>query len=143
VVAKLIEAGQSQDKQIAQLRKRLLLCELPTWAAQAQPLGTWRVLVRVLQEYDAASMRLAAQQLIQQPGLVVLLGVNDPAPQVCFARAKDVDLHMGQVLRTVLAAYGGRGGGEAHMAQGGGIRADQLEIVLQAAVGQLAGGQRA
>ena len=44
---------------------------------------------------------------------------------------------MGNLLRTVLQASGGKGGGRADFAQGGGIAATQLEAALQLAHTQL------
>ena len=132
-VGRLIEYGQAREQQLADLRRRLLECELPGLFAQAEPLGDYRVLCRVLDGYDAASMRYAAQGLVQEPGLVALLGVTEPAPQVCFARSGNVSAHMGQLMRTVLTPFGGRGGGEPHLAQGGGFAAEQLAAVLQSA----------
>jgi alanyl-tRNA synthetase len=130
-VAKLVEAGQAHERQVSDLCRRLVDCEIPALLAEARDSGC--VVRRVLHGYDVNTMRYAAQRLTQEAGIVALLGVTEPAPQVCFARSADLPGHMGQLLRSVLAPFGGRGGGEAHIAQGGGFPAADIETVLQVA----------
>ncbi|HUS81314.1 MAG TPA: DHHA1 domain-containing protein, partial [Armatimonadota bacterium] len=109
----------------------LLTYRVAEMAASAERLANgWRVVCRVLEGMDAAAMRLAANTLIAEPGLVAILAVTEPAPQVVLARSADVELGMGALLREVLAAHGGRGGGAAHLAQGGAVRAEDLPAIL-------------
>jgi alanyl-tRNA synthetase len=130
-VARLAEAEQTARHQVEALRKRLLECELPRWVDEAWTLGAMRVICRVLEGYDASNMRYIAQTLVQKPGMVALLAVNDPSPQLCFARAEDVATDMNQLLRAVVTPLGGRGGGKPPMAQGGGVAAEQLVAILE------------
>ena len=63
-----------------------------------------------------------ASRLIKQPGIAVLLSV-EPEPgraMFVFARSKDVDIHMGQLLSQSVKPLGGKGGGRPDFAQGGG-----------------------
>ena len=136
-MARLREAEQSARHQAEGLRKRVLDLELSRLAGEAERIGELRVLCRLLEDYDAGNMRYMAQNLIQKPGIVVLLAVTDPSPQICFARSDDVDVDMGQLLRAATAPYGGRGGGRAHFAQGGGVAAADLVPVLAAAREQI------
>ena len=137
---RLREAEQAARRQAERLRKRLLDYELPHLASETESVGALQVLCRLLQNYDAGNMRYVAQNLIQEPGIVVLLAVTDPSPQICFARSNDVDVDMGQLLREAVAPYGGRGGGRPHIAQGGGITADDLGHVLADAKERLRSG---
>ncbi|NLD72485.1 MAG: hypothetical protein GX649_07180, partial [Chloroflexi bacterium] len=77
---------------------------------------------------------------VQEGGLVALLAVLEPAPQVVFARSADVALQMGTLLREVLGAHGGRGGGAPHMAQGGGVAAADVPAILAEARARLVAG---
>jgi len=127
---RLQTAETATRRRMERLRKRLLDCELPRLAQEAESVGALRILCRVLDDYDAGNMRYIAQNLVQEPGHVVLLAVADPSPQVCFARSEDVDLDMVQLLRESTGPYGGRGGGRLHVAQGGGLGAKDLEAAL-------------
>ncbi|MGI5915211.1 MAG: DHHA1 domain-containing protein, partial [Anaerolineae bacterium] len=55
-----------------------------------------------------------------------------------FARADDVPVDMGALLKESMTPYGGRGGGRPHMAQGGGVDAADLTKVLDTARRRLA-----
>ncbi len=132
-VSRLLDAEKAARRRAEDLSKRLLACELPLLADEAQSLGEIRVLCRLLEGYDAGKMRYVAQNLVRSSGMVVLLAVVEPSPQICFARAEDVDLDMAQLLRQAVAPYGGRGGGRPHVAQGGGVSAKDLEKVLASA----------
>lgn len=139
-VARVQEAEAVARHGAEQLRQRLLDLEWPQLAAAAEPVaGTaWRLVCRLLEGYDAGNMRYLAARLAEQPGMVALLAVTDPAPQICFARAGDVALDMNQILRAAAGPHGGRGGGRPQMAQGGGVAGEALEAVLAAARAQVA-----
>ena len=132
-IQRLQKAEQLARRTAESLRKRLLDYELPQLLAEAEPLGEMRVLCRLLEGYDAGNMRYIAQNLTQTPGIVALLAVNEPSPQLCFARSENLPLDMSQLLRQVVAPYGGRGGGRSHVAQGGGVAPEDLEQILQKA----------
>ncbi len=132
-VARLIDAERDARRERDSLSKDLLTYRAVELAADANPWGDVRVLARVLEGCDAAGMRFLAQRMVQQPGMIVFLAVAQPAPQVVFARSRDVDGHMGALLKDVLGAHGGRGGGSPHMAQGGGIEAAVLGDIVEEA----------
>jgi alanyl-tRNA synthetase len=115
------------------LRRRVLELDVPRLAAEAKEVAGLHLICQVLKDYDGDGMRAIAQRLIQYPGMIVLLAVGGPSPQICFARSRDVDLDMGQLLRDAAGPFGGRGGGRPHMAQGGGVDGDRLTDVLNAA----------
>ena len=95
-----------------------------------QRIGELRVVCRVLEDYDAGNMRYLAHNLTQEPAIVALLAVTEPSPRICFARSEDVDIDVAELLREILARYGGRGGGRPHVAQGGGVAASDLARAL-------------
>ncbi len=115
------------------LRRRVLDLDVPRLAAEAEEIAGLRLICQVLHDDDGEGMRAIAQRLIQYPGMIVLLAVGGPSPQICFARSRDVDLDMGQLLRDAAGPFGGRGGGRPHMAQGGGVDEERLTDVLDAA----------
>lgn len=132
-VARVQEAEAEARHRAEALRKRLLDALLPELIARAEAVGPYHLVCQVLEDFDAGTMRYIAQQLIMQPGMVALLAVHDPSPQFCFARALDVPVDMGQVLREVASPLGGKGGGKPNMAQGGGVAPEHLSQMLEAA----------
>jgi alanyl-tRNA synthetase len=137
-IARLGEQEEAARKTVEALRVRLLDSELPGLAASAEQRGGYRLLVRVLEGYDAGNMRYIAQQLLQQSGLVVLLGITEPAVQFCFGRSADLDIDMHRLLRQAGEPLNARGGGRPHLAQGGGIAPADLATLLQRAADILA-----
>lgn len=132
-IVRLASAAEEARREAEHLRTRLLDAELPQFVAQAEALGPWRLVCRRLEGYDAGNMRYLANKLVAQPGAVALLAVDQPSPQLAFARAEDVPYDMGELLRQATAPFGGRGGGRPHMAQGGGVPAADLDAVLAGA----------
>ncbi|OLC81082.1 MAG: hypothetical protein AUH72_10215 [Acidobacteria bacterium 13_1_40CM_4_65_8] len=51
---------------------------------------------------------------------------------IVVARSSDVKVPANQVLATLIARFGGRGGGKAELAQGGAVEADIQEILVSA-----------
>ena len=61
----------------------------------------------------------------------MLLTAASPA-SVIVARAPDVPVDCGRVLKQLIAHFGGKGGGRPELAQGGGLHARADEIVAAA-----------
>jgi len=141
-ISRQIEAEQGARREIARLREKLVAYDASRLIGEAVVVNGMRILQRVLEDYDANHMRYLAQGITQQePGMVVLFAVAEPAPQVCLACSADVDQDMAALFKEVMTPRGGRGGGQPHMAQGGGVAQDQLREVLQAAFVRLGGRQ--
>jgi alanyl-tRNA synthetase len=68
---------------------------------------------------------------------VALLATRRDKVQVAFARSEDVRYDMAALLREVAPLFGGRGGGQPQIAQGGGADAASLEEALRQAVNLL------
>ncbi len=130
-LTRLQDADRSAGHALEAARKELLTARVEVLAAGAETLPNgWRLVCQVLGGLDAPAMRVAANTLIARPGTIALLAVADPSPQVVLARSVDVDVAMGALLREVLSLHGGKGGGAPHMAQGGGVAAEDLPEVL-------------
>ncbi len=130
-VARLNEAEQKARRRLEATRKRLIESELPRLKSEAEQVGRWRVLCRLLEDYDASNMSYAARQIVQESSYVVCLAVTEPAVQICLARSQDVNLDVLGLFREIVMPYGGRGGGKANWAQGGGIPAEAIPSVLE------------
>jgi len=103
---------RGQDDELARYRAAEL-------CATAETLGRYRVVIRTDARADAASLKSLAAAVTTAQGLVVVLaGGGQPAPLV-VARSADVDLDASALVREVIGALGGRGGGRPDAAQAG------------------------
>ena len=81
---------------------------------------------------DANGLKVLATAIAAKPGYIVVL-VSTSAPSLAVvARSADVNLPAQRLLSSLHAAFGGRGGGKADFAQGGGLGGSP-EAVLTAA----------
>ena len=133
--------GQLRDSQRLNetLQAALLHYEAAALYQQATRHNDYRVVSAIFTDKPLALVKILAGQLQAYEQTVALLGVQEgDKASLCFACTPALTtLHMGNLLRTVLQASGGKGGGRADFAQGGGIAATQLEAALQLAHTQL------
>ena len=79
-------------------------------------------------------LRTVAQSFTAQPKAHFLALLEDP-PSLLLAVSADSGIHAGQVLKAALAAAGGRGGGNATLAQGSVATREELERVAGGIMG--------
>jgi alanyl-tRNA synthetase len=98
-----------------------------------------RLIVRAYEGRDAGDLKLLASRLTMGEGVIALLGSAGDKSLLIFARSRDLAHDMNALLKTALAAFGGRSGGQPSMAQGGGVPAslDVIRAALDGAAGTL------
>jgi alanyl-tRNA synthetase len=130
-VETLLESSRTSEKAAKKLALDLAAYqgrELYT-ATAAGPDGARRV-VRQLERGSLEELRAVAQNFTSQPKAVFIATLNDP-PSVLLAASDDAGIDAGKVLKAALTAAGGRGGGNARMAQGSVGSASALGRVLE------------
>jgi alanyl-tRNA synthetase len=90
--------------------------------------GTRRVTQRSVRG-NLEELRAVAQNFTAQPKAVFICALEEP-PSVLFAVSEDCGIDAGKVLKAALADAGGRGGGNARIAQGSVPAAGLLESVI-------------
>jgi alanyl-tRNA synthetase len=87
------------------------------------------VLVRLTPDVDPVGLRRLAVALTEVPGRVVaMLGGSAPHSLV-VARSADLgDVDASAVARAIVAVTGGKAGGRADLAQGGGVAGSAAEV---------------
>ena len=118
-------------RQVSGLRAQWLEMQTASLLAEAETRGRYRVVSKILQGVEPAEMRTLAQQICGTPGTIALLAVLEPNPQFCLARSEDIPLNMNSVLKASAGRYGGRGGGQPHLVQGGGLDRESVSSMLQ------------
>jgi|HigsolmetaAR202D_1030399.scaffolds.fasta_scaffold00061_20 Alanyl-tRNA synthetase len=118
-----LEAAQTQ----------LLGYEAQALLAQAETIGRARLLVRRFDARSPAELRSLAERIIAVGSdAVVVLASADNKAQIVLGRGADLSLDAGKLLREGLSFVGGRGGGQAQLAQGGGPDVAGLDAALEA-----------
>ena len=129
------EARQQQKREARLLEK---IAELKSAEMLHQLSGsTPKVIAEVFPDRDATFIKLLAQKLTRNSGVVAFMGASQGPPALVFARSADISSDMGTLLRELVTAAGGRGGGGKDFAQGGVAEAAQLQPILDAARSRL------
>ena len=121
-----IERLQSEMKEtkhtVKDLQMRLALFEGLYLAGRAESIGSVRAVVAFIGGWDQNGLKSVATSITgRHPGYFVAL-FNAVHPFVAVvARASDVTLDCGLVLKKLIERFGGKGGGRPDLAQGGGL----------------------
>jgi alanyl-tRNA synthetase len=124
--------SRSREKQLRDLRTELAGHEGRRLAAAAPLVGDVRVVVEVVAGSDVATLRALAAAAAAAGRVCAALVSTGAPPAVVIARAPGVPVDAQIVLRQVIERFGGRGGGRADLAQGGGCNAPAGEIAAAA-----------
>jgi alanyl-tRNA synthetase len=132
-----VERLQSQLKQAQHeldgLRGVVLTVEAEKLAAAAEPVDNVRLVTALFENRPAAELRLLADKLRRAPDLVAVLANFDGSKlSVVTACGQESDVNARDLLQNHLAPFGGNGGGNAGLAQGGGpANRSVLEILFR------------
>jgi alanyl-tRNA synthetase len=134
-VAKLQAELREQEKEIEKLRRKLASGGGRDLVAEARDIGGVRVLATRADVADPKALREVTDQLRDKlrSGVIVLAGVEgDKIALVAMVTSDLVGrFNAGKIVGEVAKAIGGKGGGRADMAQGGGSRPELLDGALE------------
>jgi alanyl-tRNA synthetase len=117
---------------LARAQGRLAQFEGERLAHEAEPIGNMRLVAKVIEGWDTAGLKmLASAAAAYDDVLAVLVSATRPA-SVVIARGAGVPIDAGGLLQALATKFGGRGGGKADIAQGGGFDADADAIMTAA-----------
>jgi alanyl-tRNA synthetase len=137
-VTRVRDAEERARKRLEDLGDQLIGYEAQDLIAHAEMVGTLRVVRRAYADRGLEEVRALAKA-ISAGGCVALLGLRAEKTQLIFASAEAPGVDCGKLLRETLALFGGRGGGQPALAQGGLPNPAKLEAALDAAVERLRG----
>jgi alanyl-tRNA synthetase len=131
-IERLQEEGRTLRRQIRDLQSRVALQEAETLVSTAEDAGAARLVLAIMPGWDAAGLKTIAASVAERPGHAAVL-VSDPPPlALVVARAADVAIDSGAVLRQLVERHGGKGGGRPELAQGGGLTAPARDVLQSA-----------
>jgi alanyl-tRNA synthetase len=135
-VEKLQDQVRRYEREIEQLKLKMAQSESASAADNAREIAGIRVVTRRVSNLDANGMRQLADSLSQKlkSGVVVLGQANDGKASLVARVTDDLTnrINAGHIVRELSALVGGKGGGRADMATGGGNDPEKLDQALEA-----------
>jgi alanyl-tRNA synthetase len=113
------EAAQAR-KSLASTERRLAAVHAVELQSAAVVRGRARFVVELIPDRDIKYLQALASHIVSGAGYAVVLGGNVGGSCLLVARSQDLDIDVRPIGRDALAVIAGRGGGPAHMVQGGG-----------------------
>ncbi len=131
-IERLQGEGRDQRRQVKDLQVRLAAHEADALAGTAVEAGAVRLVAAALPGWDAAALKTIAARIAERAGHAVVLIGDPPVSPIVVARAADVALDAGAVLRQLVQRHGGKGGGRPELAQGGGLTSPAADVLQSA-----------
>jgi alanyl-tRNA synthetase len=130
-IERLQADAKEQKRTLASLQIELAKYRAEEIAASAEMVGDVRLVLRAI-DADASGLKSLAMAIVAKPGYFVVLTSTVTPALIVVARSSDVNVPANQLLATLIARFGGRGGGKAELAQGGGVEAGIQAILVSA-----------
>jgi alanyl-tRNA synthetase len=115
---RLHEEAKAAAKAQQKLLEELADLHAREWVRNAPDVNGSRTITRVVADRDVAFTKMLAQKIAANGALALLANTVGP-PTLIFAQRQAGRFNMGEIMKQVLAASGGRGGGSKDFAQGG------------------------
>jgi alanyl-tRNA synthetase len=135
-VDKLQEQVRRYEREIEQLKLKIAQSEAASATENAWEIDGIKAIATRVSNLDANGMRQLADNLAGKlkSGVVVLGQAADGKASLIVRVTDDLTkrLNAGQIVREVSSLIGGKGGGRADMATGGGSQPENLESALEA-----------
>lgn len=125
------EALRASQKELQELQPLKLRAEAQQLVAQAEAFGSIKLVTASFRNRSPQELRALAGQLQNEAGVVALLAAYDGSKlSLVMACAAETHMNANDLIRKQLADMGGRGGGDARLAQGGGAISEEQFAVL-------------
>ena len=128
-----IERLQTETKDtkrtLKDLQSRLATFEGVSLADRAEAFGGLRAVIAAVDGWDQNGLRALTAAIITRAGHVAALFTASSPSAAVIARAPDVTIDCGLILKKLIERFGGKGGGRPDLAQGGGLQGSSDEIV--------------
>lgn len=137
-VSRFRDEAQRLRRQVKEAGDKLLEIEAQELLAAARPVAGARIIKMTFGGRQLEDIKALAAKVAAHPRAVALFGTRGALPQLMFARSVDLRLDMGAIIKQVLPAIEGRGGGSPVAAQGAGTRGEGVTAALDMAAARVA-----
>jgi alanyl-tRNA synthetase len=138
-VFRLMQEATETRRELHHLRDRLRTQEAAKLLGEARKWDQGQVVLHSFEEADAQEVRKLAALLIERPRTMALLAASGVQARLVFGRSEDLSINVAALLRQTCQRFGGGGGGQPHLAQGGGFPGDKVGEALEWAYQVLTG----
>lgn len=132
-VQRLMQESADQRREMQRVQEELLATEAATLLSTATLWQNIRIVRRVFAARDVLEVRKLASLVVAQPRTIALFGLAGQQARLVFARSADAPGDMAALLTKACQAFSGRGGGQPHLAQGGGFPGEHVSEALDLA----------
>lgn len=129
-IGRLQAEAREQQRLVSNLRSDLAAYRAAAYVASAESTGGV-ALVRRCVDGDATELKALASAITAGPGVLAALVSSGSPTLVVVARSKDVEVACDRVIKELVAAFGGRGGGRSELAQAGNLGASPDDILVR------------
>jgi alanyl-tRNA synthetase len=130
-IERLQTEARDQRRTAATLQMELARSQADALAASAESTTHGRLVLRAV-DADASTLKTLATSIGAGPGLIAVLVSTARPALVVVSRSKEVNVAANELVAHLTATFGGRGGGKADLAQGGGLDASAESILDEA-----------
>ncbi len=118
------EEAKASQRTLRQFQEKLATHEALALLAKGS------AIVEVIEGWDAQGIKsIAAAAASANPDAVIVLFTSASPAQVAIARGARAAHDAGALLKQLAAKFGGKGGGKADLAQGGGLNASSVDLI--------------
>jgi alanyl-tRNA synthetase len=126
-VRNLLNENAQMRKKIGGLKRELLPLRMDKWRSDATEINGLKIIALDFSGEDVADAKDAVLAIIRQYPAIALIGVDD---KLVIGVGTGISKSAKDILTAVMARLGGRGGGSAQLAQGGGFQPDGVKVLL-------------
>jgi alanyl-tRNA synthetase len=126
-IERMQDDGKSLQRTLRGFQEKLATQEANTLLAKGH------LIVEAIDGWDAQGIKsIATAAAAANPQAVLVLFTTATPAQVVIARGTGASVDAGALLKQLAAKFGGKGGGKADLAQGGGLNASSADLVSAA-----------
>jgi alanyl-tRNA synthetase len=129
-LGRLQTEAKELQRTIRGLQERLAAFEARAARSRAVRIGPFQVVLET-SGWEAAGLKALAAAIVAEPGCAAVV-FNPASGLIVVARSPDVAVDASAILKTLTAAFGGRGGGRPELAQAGGLSGTAADVLAAA-----------